>query len=75
MRKGYKGVWLLPKNVAREFQNLKVVPELLRIYIQSTGSVHNCPAQFIATPIHFQGEGGGGGSQHPISRWKIDLYC
>ena len=43
MRKGYKGVWFLPKNVAREFQNLKVVPELLRIYIQSTVSVHNCP--------------------------------
>ena len=26
-----------------EFQNLKVVPELWRIYIQSTGSVRNCP--------------------------------
>ena len=43
IRKGYKVMWFLPKMLQGKFHNPKVVPELLRIYTQSTGSVHSYP--------------------------------
>ena len=45
-----KGCGFYLKMLQWNFQNLKVVPELLRIYIQSTVSVHNCP--IYNHPLH-----------------------